>query len=79
MTVDDTTLGRMTEQHVAEIHPSLFTRVMQLPAGIRADMLEFLGATPVEDAQLEHMLNYINTMLQADRGLARTQNRLYDA
>lgn len=62
-----------------DIHPSLFTRVMQLPDGIRADMLEFLGATPVADAQLEHMLNYINTMLDRRRGPERTEERAYDA
>ncbi|MBN2907626.1 MAG: hypothetical protein JXJ18_13030 [Rhodobacteraceae bacterium] len=32
---------------------------MQLPPGIRSDVLEFVGATPVADAQLERMLNDI--------------------
>ncbi|MCV2882397.1 hypothetical protein [Actibacterium sp. XHP0104] len=38
------------------IHPNLFAQLMRLPAGIRVDLLEFLGATPVEDAQLRQML-----------------------
>lgn len=38
------------------IHPNLFTQVMRLPAHVRAEILEFLGATPVEDAQLRQML-----------------------
>lgn len=41
------------------IHPNLFARLMQLPPGIRSDVLEFVGATPVADAQLERMLNDI--------------------
>jgi hypothetical protein len=52
------------EDPVRAIHPSLFARLMQLPKGVRADVLEFMGATPVADAQLEHMLNYINTLLE---------------
>jgi len=38
------------------IHPNLFTQVMRLPENVRAEILEFLGATPVEDAQLRQML-----------------------
>ncbi|MCV2872017.1 hypothetical protein OEZ71_06885 [Defluviimonas sp. WL0050] len=34
------------------INPGLFARLMQLPEAIRADLLEFLGATSMEDAQL---------------------------
>lgn len=51
-----------------EIHPNLFTRVMQLPAAIRCDLLEFLGATPVADAQLERMLNDVTRTLEAQSG-----------
>ncbi|MGC9369530.1 MAG: hypothetical protein ACP5DX_08350 [Paracoccaceae bacterium] len=29
---------------------------MQFPDSVRADLLEFLGATPVEDAQLKQMI-----------------------
>lgn len=43
------------------IHPNLFNQVMRLPAGIRADLLEFLGATPVEDAQLRQMIDDITS------------------
>ncbi|WP_212523668.1 hypothetical protein [Actibacterium sp. MT2.3-13A] len=38
------------------IHPNLFTQVMKFPDSVRADLLEFLGATPVEDAQLKQMI-----------------------
>ncbi len=29
---------------------------MKFPDSVRADLLEFLGATPVEDAQLKQMI-----------------------
>ncbi|MEX5730124.1 hypothetical protein Ga0609869_003477 [Rhodovulum iodosum] len=35
-----------------EIHPSLFTQVMGFPQSVRSEMLEFLGATPLDNAQL---------------------------
>lgn len=38
------------------IHPNLFTQVMKLPAGIRGDVLEFLGATQVEDAHIRRII-----------------------
>ncbi len=38
------------------IHPNLFAQVMRLPAGIRGDILEFLGATPVDDAQIRRII-----------------------
>ncbi|SIO52747.1 hypothetical protein SAMN05444722_3117 [Rhodovulum sp. ES.010] len=49
------------------IHPNLFTRLMRLPAAVRIDMLEFLGATPVADAQLERMLHDVDRLLEDDR------------
>lgn len=49
------------------IHPSLFNRLMRLPAGIRTDLLEFIGAAPVADAQLERMLRDVDTMLDNQR------------
>lgn len=39
-----------------EIHPSLFTQVMRFPQNVRSEMLEFLGATPVDDAQLQRII-----------------------
>jgi hypothetical protein len=41
---------------VKAIHPNLFTQVMKFPDSVRADLLEFLGATPVGDAQLKLMI-----------------------
>ena len=45
------------------IHPSLFTQVMKFPDSVRADLLEFLGATPVEDAQLKQMIAEVTARL----------------
>ncbi|TCO71519.1 hypothetical protein EV655_10610 [Rhodovulum euryhalinum] len=52
------------------IHPSLFNRLMRLPAGIRTDLLEFVGATPVADDQLERMLRDVDRVLENQRGMA---------
>ncbi|TCP40470.1 hypothetical protein [Rhodovulum marinum] len=49
------------------IHPTLFNRLMRLPAGIRTDLLEFLGATPVADAQLERMLRDVDHQMEQSR------------
>lgn len=40
---------------------------MRLPAGIRTDLLEFLGATPVADAQLERMLRDVDHQMEQSR------------
>lgn len=40
---------------------------MRLPAGIRTDLLEFIGATPVADAQLERMLRDMDLVLEDQR------------
>ncbi|MGC9420296.1 MAG: hypothetical protein ACP5EN_15145 [Rhodovulum sp.] len=50
------------------IHPTLFNRLMRLPAGIRTDLLEFLGATPVANAQLERMLRDVDNQIEQGRG-----------
>jgi hypothetical protein len=42
---------------VRSISPGLFARLMKLPDSARADLLEFLGETPVADAQLASMLD----------------------
>ena len=41
------------------IHPNLFARLMRLPEHARTDLLEFLGATPIADAQLSVMIEDI--------------------
>lgn len=41
------------------IAPDVFTKLMTLPAGQRLDLLEFLGATPVEEAQLTQLIESI--------------------
>ncbi len=46
------------------IHPNLFAQVMRFPDSVRADMLEFLGATPVEDAQLKQMIADVTQRLE---------------
>ena len=39
------------------INPDLFARLMRLPQAARADILGFVGATPVGDAQLSAILD----------------------
>ncbi|MCC0069419.1 MAG: hypothetical protein H6897_05750 [Rhodobacteraceae bacterium] len=39
---------------------------MRLPDSARTDLLEFLGATPVADAQLSHMIDGIAEKLRRD-------------
>ena len=38
------------------IDPDQFARIMSLPEGERVDLLEFLGATPVANAQIERLI-----------------------
>lgn len=47
------------------INPGLFTRLMRLPDSARADLLEFIGATPIADAQLAHMIDAIAEKLRS--------------
>ncbi|MGL4312201.1 MAG: hypothetical protein ACRCSU_17095 [Paracoccaceae bacterium] len=49
------------------IHPNLFARLMRLPHHARTDLLEFLGATPIADAQLSVMIEDIAA--KVERGL----------
>ena len=47
------------------IDPDLFAKLMSLPDGVRMDLLEFLGATPVGQEQLNTMIDDIEaTILQ---------------
>lgn len=48
------------------INPGLFARVMRLPDSARTDLLEFLGATPIADAQLSHMIDGIAEKLRCE-------------
>lgn len=40
---------------------------MRFPANVREDMLEFLGATPIEDAQLKQMIADVTAHLNESR------------
>jgi len=55
---------------VHTIHPNHFNQLMRLPAGIRTDLLEFLGATPVADIQLERMLRDMDRFVEDSRARA---------
>ncbi len=48
------------------IDPSLFTRLMRLPDAARGDLLEFLGATAVGDAQLAEMIERVATRVDGE-------------
>lgn len=49
------------------IDPNLFTRLMLLPDAARSDLLEFIGATPVADAQLAAMIEGLSKHPEAPR------------
>lgn len=49
------------------ISPGLFARLMKLPDSTRADLLEFLGETPVADAQLASMLDSMAVRTLSER------------
>ncbi len=55
------------------IDPDLFAKLMTLPEGIRLDLLEFLGATPVGEEQLNTLIGEIETMINQKRS-ARENN-----
>lgn len=55
------------------INPGLFARLMRLPDFARADLLEFLGATPLADAQLSAMIDDFAEKLRAERQVARAE------
>lgn len=46
---------------------------MRLPESARADLLEFVGATPVADSQLSGMIDAIAEKLSADRRSVRLE------
>ncbi|WP_146188813.1 hypothetical protein [Albidovulum aquaemixtae] len=49
------------------INPTLFARLMRLPAPERADLLEFVGATRLDDAHLSAMIEDMAVRIDADR------------
>lgn len=49
------------------INPGLFARLMRLPDAARTDLLEFLGATPIADAQLSAVINSVAERLVRER------------
>ena len=53
------------------INPGLFARLMRLPDSARTDLLEFLGATPVADAQLSEMIETVATNASIERRQVR--------
>jgi len=53
------------------IDPDLFAKLMSLPDGVRLDLLEFLGATPVGEEQLTHMIDEIEDSIRAKRNRRR--------
>jgi hypothetical protein len=53
------------------INPGLFASLMRLPDSVRTDLLEFLGATPVADAQLAEMIQSVAEKALGERRQAR--------
>lgn len=49
-----------------KINPGLFTQLMRLPDSIRADLLEFVGGTPVADVQLQQIIEGISARLASE-------------
>lgn len=49
------------------INPGLFARLMRLPEAARTDLLEFLGATPLADAQLSAVIDSIAERIRYER------------
>lgn len=47
----------MGEQSVRTIPPSEFTKIMSLPEAVRHDLLEFLGACPMERQQIPNVIH----------------------
>jgi len=52
---------------VNTIDPDLFAKLMSLPDGVRMDLLEFLGATPVGQEQLNTMIDDIEASILQKR------------
>ncbi|MEZ5771497.1 hypothetical protein LX70_02518 [Defluviimonas denitrificans] len=55
------------------INPGLFARLMRLPEAARTDLLEFLGATPIGDAQLSAVIDSVTERLTRERAQFRAE------
>lgn len=55
------------------INPGLFARLMRLPDAARNDLLEFLGATPIGDAQLSAVIDSVAERLVRERNGIRME------
>ncbi|MEO1678405.1 MAG: hypothetical protein AAFU80_09635 [Pseudomonadota bacterium] len=56
------------------IRPDQFARIMTLPQAERSDLLEFLGATPMADIQVEALIAQVGrdhrqSVLRAQRAI----------
>lgn len=51
----------------SKISLGLFARVMALPDAAREDLLEFLGASPVDDACLDKLIDEVAERVEASR------------
>ncbi|MBS9715542.1 hypothetical protein ACFFUT_19010 [Pseudohalocynthiibacter aestuariivivens] len=49
------------------INPDLFAKLMTLPDSARHDLLEFLGATPIGEGQLNDLIENIESSIAAMR------------
>ncbi len=58
------------------IHPEQFARIMRLPQAARADLLEFLGATPVGDRQIDSLIVEARQMHKRAQSKAAQEGRL---
>jgi hypothetical protein len=52
---------------VNTINPDLFAKLMTLPDSARLDLLEFLGATPIGEGQLNDLIENIESSIAAMR------------
>jgi len=49
------------------IDPDIFAKLMSLPDGMRMDLLEFLGATPVGEGQVAKIISEIERSIRQKR------------
>lgn len=53
-----------------QIKPETFARLMRLPVGLRSDLLEFIGSTPVADIQVLQLIEKMAAGEVPGQGLA---------
>lgn len=56
---------------MTSIAPDVFTKLMTLPDGVRLDLLEFLGATPVGEQQLNQLIHDIEKSIAEKQVIKR--------